>query len=84
MAPGRVPLSVTAGASLERDIALTSSSPSAAARAGEVVKLDSFVTSVSREMDGAAIAINEQRFAAIRFSERLSLQRAASVSRVRA
>jgi hypothetical protein len=64
MAPERIPLSVAAGAALERDISLTSSSPSAAARAGEVVKLDSFVTSVSREMDGAAIAINEQRFAA--------------------
>ncbi|MBL9198846.1 MAG: TonB-dependent receptor plug domain-containing protein, partial [Opitutaceae bacterium] len=63
MAPQSVPLTLAAGASLERDIALASSSPSAAARAGETVKLDSFVISASREMDGAAIAINEQRFA---------------------
>jgi TonB-dependent receptor len=64
MAPQRIPLTVAAGAALERDIALSSSS-SAAARdaAGAVVKLDSFVISASREMDGAAIAINEQRFA---------------------
>jgi iron complex outermembrane recepter protein len=32
-------------------------------RAGEVVKLDQFVVASSKEMDGAAIAINEQRFA---------------------
>ncbi len=32
--------------------------------AGGVVKLDKFVVGTSREMDGAAIAINEQRFAA--------------------
>ena len=64
MAPQSIPLSIAAGAALERDIALASSSPSAAARAGETVKLDSFVISASREMDGAAIAINEQRFAA--------------------
>ncbi len=63
MTSERVPLSVGAGTIVERDIALNSSSPAAAARAGEVVKLDSFVTSASREMDGAAIAINEQRFA---------------------
>ena len=30
---------------------------------GDVVKLDSFVVASSKEMDGAAIAINEQRFA---------------------
>jgi len=32
-------------------------------RSGEVVKLSEFLVSTSREMDGAAIAINEQRFA---------------------
>ena len=61
--PERIAVSITAGTAHERDIALASASPSAAARAGGVVKLDSFVTSASREMDGAAIAINEQRFA---------------------
>ncbi len=36
----------------------------AAARPGEVVKLSEFVVSTSREMESAAIALNEQRFAA--------------------
>ena len=35
-----------------------------AAPIGSTVKLDQFVVSTSKEMDGAAIAINEQRFAA--------------------
>jgi len=60
--PLRAPLSLAAGQTLERDFEL--SSASRRSRAGEVVKLESFVTSASREMDGAAIAINEQRFAA--------------------
>ncbi len=64
MVPERIPLTVAAGGAIERDVSLTSSSAAAGgARAGEVVKLDSFVISTSREMDGAAIAINEQRFA---------------------
>ncbi len=36
----------------------------AADKEGNVVKLDQFIVANSREMDGAAIAINEQRFAA--------------------
>ena len=60
--PLRAPLTLAAGQNLERDFELASASRRG--RAGEVVKLDSFVTSASREMDGAAIAINEQRFAA--------------------
>ena len=59
--PLRQPLTLAPGQSLERDFEL--SSAARRARAGEVVKLESFVTSASREMDGAAIAINEQRFA---------------------
>ncbi len=60
--PFRLPLTLAPGQNLARDFELASASRRA--RAGEVVKLDSFVTSASREMDGAAIAINEQRFAA--------------------
>ena len=60
--PLRTPVTLSAGQALERDFEL--SSASRRGRAGEVVKLESFVTSASREMDGAAIAINEQRFAA--------------------
>ena len=54
-------LTVAPGQIVERDVALTS-----AARYGPdgTVKLDSFVVSTSRETDGEAIAINEQRFAA--------------------
>ncbi|MBI5769053.1 MAG: carboxypeptidase regulatory-like domain-containing protein [Verrucomicrobia bacterium] len=53
---------VAAGATVQRDITLGG----VGARAGgadETVKLDQFVVSSSRQMDGAAIAINEQRFA---------------------
>ena len=46
---------------LERDISL--SGGSRYRNDTEVVKLESLVVSSSREMDGAAIAINEQRFA---------------------
>src|SRR5688572_2151938 len=59
--PQQIPVSVTPGQIAERDVALTS-----ATRYGAdgTVKLDSFVVSTSRETDGEAIAINEQRFAA--------------------
>ena len=61
MEPQQIPLSVSGPGVVERDINL-----SGGARYRddtEVVKLDSLVVSSSREMDGAAIAINEQRFA---------------------
>jgi iron complex outermembrane recepter protein len=48
---------VTAGATVPRDFTF------GAAGGREVVKLSEFVVGASREMDGAAIAINEQRFA---------------------
>jgi iron complex outermembrane receptor protein len=53
-------IEVAAGQAATRDFDLTSAS-----RYGDggVVKLDSFTVSTSRETDGAAIAINEQRFA---------------------
>ncbi|MBI5767019.1 MAG: carboxypeptidase regulatory-like domain-containing protein [Verrucomicrobia bacterium] len=56
---------VTAGAILQRDFTLNSAARRAEpAKDGSVVKLEQFVVGASREMDGAAIAINEQRFAA--------------------
>ena len=58
--PQSIPLDLTAGNLVVKDFDLTS-----ATRYGQggVVKLDSFTVQSSREMDGAAIAINEQRFA---------------------
>ncbi len=55
-----IALTVAPDRNHERDVALTS-----AARYGPdgTVKLDSFVVATSRETDGEAIAINEQRFA---------------------
>lgn len=48
-----------------RDFSLSSSPlPPAPAADASIVKLDQFVVSSSKEMDAAAIAINEQRFAA--------------------
>ncbi len=55
---------ITGGATAQRDFNLeagvrrTDTGP-----AGDVVKLGQFVVATSKEMDGAAIAINEQRFA---------------------
>ncbi|MBL9186846.1 MAG: carboxypeptidase regulatory-like domain-containing protein [Opitutaceae bacterium] len=52
-------VTVTAGGVAQHDIALSS----APARPdGSIVKLDEFRVATSREMDGAALAINEQRF----------------------
>ena len=61
VAPVTVPISITAGQTTTKDINL-SSKPDRAAP-GETVKLADFVVSTSREMDGAVIAINEQRVA---------------------
>ena len=55
---------VTGGATAQRDFNLGSGGPRApAGRDGPVVKLTEFVVETSKQMDGAAIAINEQRFA---------------------
>ena len=58
-------VTITAGITASLDFNLAAA-PSRAApdRSGPVVKLSDFVVSTSKEMDGAAIAINEQRFAA--------------------
>ncbi len=60
---------VAAGQTAQRDFALSLAAPGpgktlAAPADGTVVKLDEFVVATSREMSGAALAINEQRFAA--------------------
>ncbi|MBL9211322.1 MAG: carboxypeptidase regulatory-like domain-containing protein, partial [Opitutaceae bacterium] len=58
----QLPVAIAAAGSAVLDVGLTN-----AARYGtdsSVVKLDSFVVATSREMEGQALAINEQRFAA--------------------
>lgn len=62
MTPQTVAVSVAGAALVERNIGLAGGARYR--NDTEVVKLDSLVVSSSREMDGAAIAINEQRFAA--------------------
>ena len=54
-------IAITAGQTATRDFELT---PQGGAQAGQVVKLDEFVVATSRELSGAALAINEQRYAA--------------------
>jgi iron complex outermembrane receptor protein len=61
MSPLQIAVNVTPGSLLERDISLTAGSRDHGD--AEVIKLQSLVVSSTREMDGAAIAINEQRFA---------------------
>jgi len=57
-------VTVTPGQVARHDVSLQTFETRADAGAGGVVQLDKFVVGTSREMDGAAIAINEQRFAA--------------------
>ncbi|MEY2881125.1 MAG: hypothetical protein RLZZ15_3505, partial [Verrucomicrobiota bacterium] len=56
-------VAVTAGGTAQRDFSLEAGARRTGP-AGDVVKLGEFVVATSKEMDGAAIAINEQRFAA--------------------
>ncbi len=59
-------VTVTAGQTVQFDVTLAATPLGAARRDTadqDTVKLDRFVVSTSKEMDGAAIAINEQRFA---------------------
>jgi len=58
------PVTVAAGqtAMLDFNLSALPDRPDAG-REGEIVKLEKFLVSTSREMSGAAIAINEQRFA---------------------
>ena len=62
MDPQQIPVNLAGAPALERDISL--SGGSRYRNDTEIVKLESLVVSSSREMEGAAIAINEQRFAA--------------------
>jgi hypothetical protein len=54
-------VTVLAGKTVQRDITMVA--PGAPATAADTVKLDAFVVASSKQMDGAALAINEQRFA---------------------
>ncbi len=54
-------VTVAGGQTVQRDITFAVGRTGAVS--GDVVKLDSFVVSSSKEMEGAALAINEQRFA---------------------
>src|SRR5204863_152026 len=58
-------LSVAAGQTLQHDIALAGAGTRETDTRvdGAAIKLDRFVVEASREMSGAALAINEQRFA---------------------
>jgi TonB-dependent receptor len=55
-------VAVAAGERVVRDVTLTGGG-AAPRPGGDVVQLETFVISSSKEMEGAAIAINEQRFA---------------------
>ena len=58
-------VTVAAGQTVQHDFNLTAGDAKPAVKdSGSVVRLESFVVTTSKEMDAAAIAINEQRFAA--------------------
>ncbi|MBI5769899.1 MAG: TonB-dependent receptor [Verrucomicrobia bacterium] len=61
IAPSNV--TVTAGQTAQLDFTLGAQARGGPPSASDVVKLDAFTVSTSKEMDGAALAINEQRFA---------------------
>ncbi|HUR58377.1 MAG TPA: carboxypeptidase regulatory-like domain-containing protein, partial [Opitutaceae bacterium] len=56
------PVTVAAGQTVQQDFQLSPGSSTAGTSASPI-KLDEFVVATSREMSGAALAINEQRFA---------------------
>ena len=62
-APRVLTVRIAAGQTAPLDVSLGSVDQAAAAATGPI-KLDAFTVSTSKEMEGAAIAINEQRFAA--------------------
>ena len=63
-APQFETVNLEAGRTLSRDLTLLTPGGAGPAAADAVVKLDKFVVGETREMEAAAIAINEQRFAA--------------------
>lgn len=56
-------VTVSAGQVVQFDITMRGTGDGRPQVSAEAIKLDQFVVSTSKEMDGAAIAINEQRFA---------------------
>jgi len=60
--PLTLPVTIRAGDVIDQDISLTNAARYGTDASG-TVKLDAFVVATARETDGAAIAINEQRFA---------------------
>ncbi|MBI4624779.1 MAG: carboxypeptidase-like regulatory domain-containing protein [Verrucomicrobia bacterium] len=56
-------INVAPGATVQRDFSLEAMQRPGAGKDSGVVQLSEFVVAASKEMDGAAIAINEQRFA---------------------
>ena len=56
-------VAVAAGQAAQRDFTFGAEGRGRAGAAADVVKLGEFVVASSKEMDGAALAINEQRFA---------------------
>ena len=60
--PQTISVAVAAGQVAQQNIELSYTRPSAARETA--IKLDAFVVGTSKQMDGAAIAINTQRFAA--------------------
>ncbi|MSU73364.1 MAG: TonB-dependent receptor [Opitutus sp.] len=63
LAPDTGTVVVAAGGSVRHDIELSTIAPGGTNRAGTVVEMNAFTVSTSRELDAAALAINEQRFA---------------------
>src|SRR5205823_82998 len=64
LTPQTAEVTVVASVTVQRDITLAAAKGDALTPMDEkAIKLDEFVVSMSREMDAAAIAINEQRFA---------------------
>ena len=61
VAPLKLSVAVTAGEVARKNIELSYAKPNAARESA--IKLDAFVVETSKQMDGAAIAINTQRFA---------------------
>jgi iron complex outermembrane recepter protein len=64
LTPQTAAVAVSAGQVAQRDFELARFGTPPAGAKDDTVKLSKFVVSSSREMDGAAIAINEKRFAA--------------------
>ena len=63
LAPDTSTVVVAGGGSVRHDIELSTIAPGGANRADAVVEMSAFTVSTSRELDAAALAINEQRFA---------------------